>query len=70
MRSPRAFLFDTARNQALDALRHRQVSGEDTLVSFESLNAFDESDGIPETVNRHEKLERLAPVILSLPASA
>jgi Sigma-70 region 2 len=30
MRSPKAFLFATARNLALDVLRHRHVSGEDT----------------------------------------
>jgi RNA polymerase sigma-70 factor (ECF subfamily) len=68
MRSPKAFFFATARNLALDTLRHRQVSGEATLVSFESLDVLDESDGIPETVDRHEKLERLTIAIQSLPA--
>lgn len=67
MRSPKAFLFATARNLALDILRHRQVSGEDTLVSLESLDVLDGSDGIPETVDRHEKLERLTTAIQSLP---
>ncbi len=67
MRSPKAFLFATARNLALDALRHRAVSGEDTLVPFESLDVLDGSDGIPETVDRHEKLERLTIAIQSLP---
>lgn len=67
MRSPKAFLFATARNLALDVLRHRAVSGEDTLVPFESLDVLDESDGIPETVDRHEKLERLTLAIQSLP---
>ena len=68
MRSPKAFFFATARNLAIDLLRHRQVSGEATLVSFESLDVLDESDGIPETVDRHEKLERLTIAIQSLPA--
>ncbi len=68
MRSPKAFFFATARNLALDTLRHRQVSGDDTLVSFESLDVLDESDGIPETVDRREKLERLTIAIQSLPA--
>ncbi|MEY2880127.1 MAG: hypothetical protein RLZZ15_2507 [Verrucomicrobiota bacterium] len=67
MRSPKAFLFATARNLALDALRHRAVSGEDALVPFESLDVLDGSDGIPETVDRHEKLERLTAAIQSLP---
>jgi len=68
MRSPKAFLFATARNLALDVLRHRHVSGEDTLVSFESLDVLAESDGIPGTIDRHEKLERLTLAIQSLPA--
>ena len=68
MRSPKAFLFATARNLALDGLRHRQVSGEDTLVPFESLDVLDESLGIPETIDRNEKLERLTIAIQSLPA--
>jgi RNA polymerase sigma-70 factor (ECF subfamily) len=67
MHSPKAFLFATARNLALDVLRHRQVSGQDTLVPFESLDVLDGSDGIPETVDRHEKLERLTLAIQSLP---
>ena len=67
MHSPKAFLFATARNLALDVLRHRHVSGQDTLVPFESLDVLDGSDGIPETVDRHEKLERLTLAIQSLP---
>lgn len=67
MRSPKAFLFATARNLALDGLRHRHVSGQATLVPFESLDVLDGSDGIPETVDRHEKLERLTLAIQSLP---
>ena len=67
MRSPKAFLFATARNLALDTLRHRAVSGEDALVPFDSLDVLDESDGIPETVDRHEKLQRLTAAIQSLP---
>ena len=68
MRSPKALLFATARNLALDGLRHRQVSGEDTLVPFESLDVLDESLGIPESIDRNEKLERLTIAIPSLPA--
>lgn len=67
MRSPKAFLFATARNLALDTLRRRHVSGEDTLVSFETLDVLDAGDDIPATVDRHEKLERLTLAIQSLP---
>ena len=67
MQSPKAFLFATARNLALDTLRRRQVSGEDSLVSFDALDVLDEADGIPETVDRAEKLELLTTAIQSLP---
>lgn len=67
LQSPKAFLFATARNLALDALRHRQISGEDSLVSFESLDVLDETDGVPEAVDRSEKLELLHTAIQSLP---
>jgi RNA polymerase sigma-70 factor (ECF subfamily) len=67
MRSPKAFFFATARNLALDVLRHRHVSGQDNLVPFDSLNVLDDSESIPETVDRTEKLERLTLAIQSLP---
>jgi RNA polymerase sigma factor (sigma-70 family) len=67
LHSPKAFLFATARNLALDTLRRRQFSGEDSLVSFESLDVLDETDGIPETVDRAETLELLHRAIQSLP---
>lgn len=67
LQSPKAFLFATARNLALDTLRRRQISGEDSLVPFESLDVLDEADGIPESVDRSEKLELLTSAIQSLP---
>jgi RNA polymerase sigma-70 factor (ECF subfamily) len=67
MQSPKAFLFATARNLALDVLRHRQVSGEDHLVPIDSLDVLDEADGIPEVADRNEKLELLTLAIQSLP---
>ncbi len=60
--------FATARNLALDALRHRAVSGEETCVPFESLDVLDGSDGIPEIINRHEKLAPVTEAIRPLPA--
>ena len=67
MRSPKSFLFTTARNLSLDILRHREVAKEDSLVSFEGLDVSDDADGIPEMVDRREKLELLTTVIQSLP---
>lgn len=67
MQSPKAFLFATARNLALDTLRRRQIFGEDSLVPFDAREVLDEADGIPETVDRAEKLELLTLAIQSLP---
>ncbi|MDP3072953.1 MAG: sigma-70 family RNA polymerase sigma factor [Opitutaceae bacterium] len=67
MQSPKAFLFATARNLALDVLRHRRVAGEDHLVPIDSLDVLDEGDGIPEIADRNEKLELLTIAIQSLP---
>ena len=67
MHSPKAFLFATARNLALDTLRRRQISGEDSLVRFDPRDVLDEADGIPESVDRAEKLELLTAAIQSLP---
>jgi RNA polymerase sigma-70 factor (ECF subfamily) len=67
MQSPKAFLFATARNLALDLLRHRQARGEVHLVPIETLDVLDEADGIPEIADRNEKLELLTAAIQSLP---
>lgn len=67
MQSTKAFLFATARNLALDTLRRRQIFGEDSLVPFDARDVLDEADGIPETVDRAEKLELLTSAIQSLP---
>ncbi|MBI4625702.1 MAG: sigma-70 family RNA polymerase sigma factor [Verrucomicrobia bacterium] len=67
LHSPKAFLFATARNLALDVLRHRQIAGEDLLVPIDSLDVLDEADGIPEVADRNEKLELLTIAIQSLP---
>lgn len=66
--SPRAFLFATARNVALDRLRRHEVSRTDLLGDFDSLHVLDERDGIPETVARHQELSLLTDAIQSLPA--
>lgn len=68
LREPKAFLFATARNLALDRLRRHEVSRMDSLVEIESLNVLDEGDGVPETVARHQELALLTAAIQSLPA--
>lgn len=66
--SPKAFLFTTARNLALDRLRRHEVSRTEPLGQIDSLHVLDERDGIPETVARNQELALLTEAIQSLPA--
>ena len=65
--SPKAFLFATARNLAIDRLRRHEVSRTEFLGQIESLHVLDERDGIPETVARNQELALLTEAIQSLP---
>ena len=66
--SPKAFLFATARNFALDGLRRHAVSRTDPLGEIDSLRVLDECDGIPETIARNQEFALLTEAIQSLPA--
>lgn len=68
VRSPKAFLFVTARNLALMQLRHRAVAKEDALTETELWGILDESVDVPAAVTRAEELETLTKAIQSLPA--
>jgi RNA polymerase sigma factor (sigma-70 family) len=65
--SPKAFLFATARNLALDRIRHRQVTGESALVRSEDWDVLYDADDVTETVARNQELELLTEAIQSLP---
>jgi RNA polymerase sigma-70 factor (ECF subfamily) len=67
MRAPKAFLFATARNLAMDRLRHRQVTGANCLAETDVLTVLDDAGSIPETVSRSEEIEILTQAIQSLP---
>jgi RNA polymerase sigma-70 factor (ECF subfamily) len=67
MKSPKAFLFATARNLAVDRARRRQIVRTDSLVETDALSVLDESDGIPETIARNQELEFLTAAIQLLP---
>ncbi len=67
MRSPKAFLFATARNRAVDFVRARATHPAEALAENDALNVLDDADGIPETVARHQELELLTQAIQSLP---
>jgi RNA polymerase sigma-70 factor (ECF subfamily) len=67
MQSPKAFLFATARNRAIDLLRARAARRTESLAETDALHVLDEADGIPEAVARHQELELLTQAIQSLP---
>jgi RNA polymerase sigma factor (sigma-70 family) len=67
LRSPKAFLFGTARNLALRSMRSRKVRGEDNLLPIDTMELLDESEGVYETIVRNQELEILTSAIQALP---
>ena len=68
VRSPKAFLFATARNLALMRARRLAVAREDSLAEFDCSGIMDESVDVSHAVARAEELEMLTRAIQSLPA--
>lgn len=67
MKSPKAFLFATARNLALDRLRRHEVSRTDSYGEIDTLNVLDQGVDIPEALARNQELNLLTEAIQSLP---
>jgi RNA polymerase sigma factor (sigma-70 family) len=65
--SPKAFLFATARNVALDLCRREQVAGLQSITEMEKQSVLEDVPGALETVSRHQELELLTQAIQSLP---
>ena len=67
LESPKAYLFATARNLAVDYVRNMKVFQAESLVENDALSVLDESDGVMESVARNQELEILTEAIQSLP---
>jgi RNA polymerase sigma factor (sigma-70 family) len=67
VRSPKALLFTTARNTAIDLLRREQVVRIEGLANFEQLSVLDDRPGTVETLNREQELRLLEEAVRSLP---
>jgi RNA polymerase sigma-70 factor (ECF subfamily) len=67
LQAPKAFLFATARNLALDYLRRHHVSRTGSLGENDLSNVLDDRDDIPETVARNQELALLTEAIQTLP---
>ncbi|SDR90849.1 RNA polymerase sigma factor [Opitutus sp. GAS368] len=65
--NPRAFLFTTARNLALNQLRHLRYSQPNGLTETDLSTVLDGGAGIPETIVHAEELQFLIAAIQSLP---
>jgi RNA polymerase sigma-70 factor (ECF subfamily) len=63
----KAFLFVTARNLALNQLRHLRHERPQGVAEIDSSGVLDESAAIPESVARAEDLQLLIHAIQSLP---
>ena len=63
----KSFLFMTARNLALNYLRHRRYEQAEALREIDSTSVLDESASVPETVSRAQETESLKLAIQSLP---
>ncbi len=64
---PRAFLFQTARNLALNSLRHRGYTHPAALTETDVSGVLDDAAGVPESVARAEDTQLLIRAIQSLP---
>ncbi len=67
LQAPKAFLFATARNLALDQLRRHAVARTDALVETDLANVLDDHAGIPESVARSQELALLTEAVQALP---
>ncbi|SDR89170.1 sigma-70 family RNA polymerase sigma factor [Opitutus sp. GAS368] len=67
VQSPKAFLFATARNLALDQVRRQKIVPMISLVETDTQAVLEEGTSIPDLVAHNQELEFLTEVIQSLP---
>lgn len=64
---PKAFLFTTARNAAIDLFRRRRGQNHDEISEVAAMPILDESPGASELQEREHRLDLLLEAILALP---
>jgi RNA polymerase sigma factor (sigma-70 family) len=67
VQAPKAFLFATARNVALDQLRRLRTANAKPLAESEAFHVFDDTANVAETVARNQELALLTEAIQTLP---
>ncbi len=65
---PKAFLFTTARNAAIDHFRRRSVQPLENLDDVIELPALDEAPGVVDSLERRQRGEVLTEALRALPA--
>jgi RNA polymerase sigma factor (sigma-70 family) len=65
--APKAFLFATARNIALNTVRAAAVRGENTHAKCDDFETLDSGEDIHEIIERNQELEILTLAIQTLP---
>jgi RNA polymerase sigma-70 factor (ECF subfamily) len=63
----RGFLFVTARNLALNRLRHERIERREGATEIDPLEVIDERTGVPDAVAQAEELQFLLRAIQALP---
>lgn len=67
VKSPKALLFTTARNLAIDELRRRNIVPIDSLEEIDGLSVLDQGASAPDATTRKQELELLTQAVQSLP---
>ena len=67
IKAPKAFLFATARNYALNTVRSAYVRGDTSHFDLDESEILDNGRDVAETIARNQELEILTKAIQSLP---
>ena len=67
VKSPKALLFTTARNLAIDELRRRNIVPIESIEEMEGLTVLDQGASAPDAVAHQQELELLTQAVQSLP---
>jgi RNA polymerase sigma factor (sigma-70 family) len=65
--STKSFLFQVARNLAIDVLRRKQSAPRESLVAFEDLSVMDDGADVVAALSRQEKIDLLIAALAILP---
>jgi len=67
VKSPKALLFTTARNLAIDELRRRNIAPIESIEEIDGLSVLDEGASAPDSTAHKQELELLIQAVQSLP---